>query len=258
MCNGQRPTAHYNVIHQVVCALRSLCLVSRWRGVNTSTAEWIFVNYAVEIYDFALNLFWKLLKNKVCRILRKKKSHSVCKCILLYFVRNHLIASCLQLTEKRRQRIALFNASIMKSTGGETRGSPKILNSPWNFTLKFHSATNAKRYWYALVWCNPKTVGASLEYPATVKIHREISATSAKRYWYDSCDNIILKQWELLQNIRPRYLNTVSILSFVIQQDVHLKGLRGASFQGLSFLLAPCVHFLLFNICIYHHMKTSI
>ena len=46
--------------------------VSRWRGVNISTAEWIFVNYAVDIYDFALNLFRKLLKKKVCPILREK------------------------------------------------------------------------------------------------------------------------------------------------------------------------------------------
>ena len=29
------------------------------------------LNYAVEIYDFALNLLRKLLKNKVCRILRE-------------------------------------------------------------------------------------------------------------------------------------------------------------------------------------------
>ena len=46
--------------------------VSRWRGVNISTAEWIFVNYAVDIYNFALNLFRKLLKKKVCPILREK------------------------------------------------------------------------------------------------------------------------------------------------------------------------------------------
>ena len=31
-----------------------------------STAECTFVNYAKEIYDFALNLFRKLLINKVC------------------------------------------------------------------------------------------------------------------------------------------------------------------------------------------------
>ena len=31
-----------------------------------------FVNYAVDIYDFALNLFRKLLKKKVCPILRQK------------------------------------------------------------------------------------------------------------------------------------------------------------------------------------------
>ena len=35
----------------------------------------------------------------------------------------------LHLTEKSRHRIALFNASIMKSTEGKTRGSPKILIS---------------------------------------------------------------------------------------------------------------------------------
>ena len=38
-----------------------------------------------------------------------------------------MIAS--HLTEKSRHRIALFNASIMKSTEGKTRGSPKILIS---------------------------------------------------------------------------------------------------------------------------------
>ena len=36
-----------------------------------------------------------------------------------------------------------------------------------------------------------------------------------------SC-HILIKEQELLQNTRPRYLNTVSLLSFVIQQDVHL------------------------------------
>ena len=43
-------------------------------------------NYAAEIYDFALNLFRKLLKNKVCRILREKNrlipSMSVLWCVL--------------------------------------------------------------------------------------------------------------------------------------------------------------------------------
>ena len=63
---------------QVVCALRSLsimggiqnliiCVKMAWSehldcGVN------IRVNYAVDIYDFALNLFRKLLKKKVCPI----------------------------------------------------------------------------------------------------------------------------------------------------------------------------------------------
>ena len=40
-----------------------------------------------------------------------------------------------------------------------------------------------------------------------------------------------------------------------IQQDVHL--FRGSSFQVLSSLLAISLHFLLFKICFYHHMKTS-
>ena len=48
----------------------------------------------------------------------------------------------------------------------------------------------------------PKIVGASSEYPATVQL----------------------------------YLNTVSLLSFLIQQDVHL--FRGSAFQGLSSLFA--------------------
>ena len=149
MCNGQRRTAHYSVIHQVVCALRSLCLVSRWRGVNTSTAEWIFVNYAVEKYDFALKLFWKLLKNKVCRILRKKtRSHSVYKCILLYFVRNHLIASCLQLTEKSVVDKASLYSMLQSWKALKVR--PAVCRKIW--IRREISATSAKRYWYALVW----------------------------------------------------------------------------------------------------------
>ena len=44
----------------------------------------IFVNYAVEMYDFALNLSNYL----------GEKSHSVDKCILVYFVRNHLHRVC--------------------------------------------------------------------------------------------------------------------------------------------------------------------
>ena len=53
--------------------------------------ERIFVNYAVEIYYFALNLFQKLLSNKVCRILRGKNSLipliSVFWCILFVITR---------------------------------------------------------------------------------------------------------------------------------------------------------------------------
>ena len=42
-------------------------------GVNISNVEWIsvFVKYPVEISDFALILFRRLLRHKVCRILRK-------------------------------------------------------------------------------------------------------------------------------------------------------------------------------------------
>ena len=48
--------------------------------------------------------------------------------------RFHKTISCafLQLTENSRHRNALFNASIMKSTGGKTRGSPKN----FEFTVK--------------------------------------------------------------------------------------------------------------------------
>ena len=93
----------------------------------------MFVNYAAEIYDLALNLFQKLLKNKVCRIFREKDSLIP---LISVFWGILFVITCilLQLTEKSSEkslhRNALFNASIMKSTGGKTRGSPKILNSP--------------------------------------------------------------------------------------------------------------------------------
>ena len=56
----------------VLTVFKIWSFVSRWRGVNISIAEWIFVNYAVDIYDFALYLFRKLLKKKVCPILWEK------------------------------------------------------------------------------------------------------------------------------------------------------------------------------------------
>ena len=77
----------------MVCALRSLsimggiqnliiCVKMAWR--EHLDCGVIFVNYAVEIYDFALNLSNSL----------QKKSHSVDKCIVVYFVRNHLHLVC--------------------------------------------------------------------------------------------------------------------------------------------------------------------
>ena len=129
-------------------------VVSRWRGVNISTAEWIFVNYAVEMYDFALNLFRKLSKNKVCRILKEKNSLIPLISVFWWIL---FVITCILFAS--RHRIALFNASIMKSTEGKTRSSPKILR------------------------------GADMH----------------------SCD-ILIKYWELLQNTRPRYLNTVTLL----------------------------------------------
>ena len=71
-----------------------MTLVSRWRGVNISTAEWIFVNYAV-IYTI---LLWissgSSWKRKSVQFSGKKQSHSVDKCILAYFVRNQLHPVC--------------------------------------------------------------------------------------------------------------------------------------------------------------------
>ena len=70
-------------ISQEVCAPRLLSIMGRiqnliiclrWRWVNTSTAEWIFVNYAVEIYDFALILLRKLLKTNSVEFSGKKNS----------------------------------------------------------------------------------------------------------------------------------------------------------------------------------------
>lgn len=74
----------------------------------------------------------------------------------------------------------------------------------------------------------PKTVGASSEYPATSRNEK-------------------------------KGINTV--LSFVIQQDVHLLGkireVEGVIFQGLSSLSASSLHFLSFAICIYHTQEVN-
>ena len=79
---------------------------------------------------------------------------------------------CSPLPEESRHRNALFNASIMKSTGGKTRGSPKI----FEFNVKsvqlvlrgtdVHSCDILIRYYWIL--------GASSEYPATVFKHSEL------------------------------------------------------------------------------------
>ena len=77
------PMSSRLTIHQAVCALRSLsimggiqnliiCLKMAWSEQSWVTAEWIFVNYAVDIYDFALNVLRKPLKKKVCPILWEK------------------------------------------------------------------------------------------------------------------------------------------------------------------------------------------
>ena len=74
----------------------------------------------------------------------------------------------------------------------------------------------------------PVILGASSEYPATVFKHSEL----------------ILFCHSALQDVH---------LLAVIRESK----LRGSSFQGLVSLLAGSLHFVLLNICIYHHMKTS-
>ena len=74
----------------------------------------------------------------------------------------------------------------------------------------------------------PKTVGASSEYPATSRNE--------------------------LKGIK-------TVLSFVIQQDVHLLGkireVEGVIFQGLGSLSASSLHFLSFAFCIYHTQEVN-
>ena len=79
------------------------------------------------MYDFALNLFWKHLKNKVSNSQRK---NSLIPLISVFWCILFVITCILFATDREsRHRIALFNASVIKRTERKTRGSPKILNS---------------------------------------------------------------------------------------------------------------------------------
>ena len=94
--SGYRWCAHYDR-YASWAVFKIWSFVSRWsgvpRGVNIPKAEWIFVNYAV--YTI---LLWissgSSWKRKSVQFSRKKQSHSVDKCILMYFVRNHLDPVC--------------------------------------------------------------------------------------------------------------------------------------------------------------------
>ena len=56
----------------MVCALQSLSIMGGIQNLIICVKIAWSEHLAVDIYDFALNLFRKLLKKKVCPILREK------------------------------------------------------------------------------------------------------------------------------------------------------------------------------------------
>ena len=94
-------------------------------------------------YNFALNLFWKLLKKKVRPILREKQSHSVDKCILVYFVHNCVNNKMLEydwyLTAHIYSLILLCNSKTVRLPAARNRtGQIGQLKNQWKSSSKYH------------------------------------------------------------------------------------------------------------------------